>query len=82
MALYAVDVICPKCGKKHCMIGGLVLHGGPTKAGSLAKLYGNRQLVPDLARFLDEKVWCDTQGGYVSQPDRAKVFLRPMGAEE
>jgi hypothetical protein len=79
MNFYAVDTICPRCGERHLMIGGLMLEGGPTQAGSLAELYGNRQLMPNLARLLIDEVWCDTQGGYVSQPDRARADVVWIG---
>jgi hypothetical protein len=82
MNFYAVDIICPKCGERHLMIRSLMLEGGPTKAGSLAELSGNQPLVPNLARLLNEGVWCETEGGYVSQPDRALAFLRPLRVQE
>ena len=77
MDFYAVDIICLKCGERHLVTSGLMLEGGPTKAGSLAKLYGNQPLVPNVAPFLRDKVWCETEGGWVNQPDREKVFLTP-----
>jgi hypothetical protein len=52
------------------------------RTGDLAELHGNQPFAPNLARLLDDLVWCETQGGYVNQPDRAKVLLRPLGVQE
>ena len=75
---YIVDILCPECGQRHPVSGDFRLVDGPTEAGSLAELYEGRALPARLVGLLQDLVWCDETGEWVSQQDLRRVFLRPL----
>jgi hypothetical protein len=76
MRLYIVDLRC-RCGQVHRVIKGLVLHGGPTEAGTVAELYGDGELPEALESLLNDLVRCTETGEWVELADRRRVHLRP-----
>ncbi len=83
MAIYNVDLDCPRCGTAHRVIGGLVgslmIENGPDRPGTIAELYEGRELPAVLVRLLNDKVWCETLGEYGLMDDPARVHLTPKG---
>ena len=50
---------------------------GPTEAGTVAELYGDRPLPVILVELLRTAQWCDQAGSYVPIGDPARLRLTP-----
>ena len=79
MRFYLVEMTCPRCGQLHRITSGLILEGGPTRAGSLAELYGTAPLPWGIMDTVESKVYCERDKQYTQPQDRRTVFLTPLG---
>ena len=67
MALYNVDLDCPRCGRRHEVYGGpglgLIIPNGPDRTGTTAELYAGQGLPAVLVTLITDTPWCDEVEG-------------------
>jgi hypothetical protein len=78
MSLYIVDIQCPKCNEVHRVSKRYRVPNGPTQPGTLADLYPDGKLPPELVLLLAKQVWCPIVRQHVNQTDHDQVFLTPL----
>ena len=78
MANYAVHVFCDDCGDVHPMGIAIELADGPAERASIGDIYGGRDLPPQIATLINNRVTCPRTRRLILQRDNNQVFLVPV----
>lgn len=77
MQTYEVHIQCEACGAVHAYESTVSLEEGPQTQESLAKVYGDRELPPQIHALRNSQIFCPTSRFWVTQRDRRRQFLVP-----
>lgn len=75
MSKYDVYVFCDECSVPHPT--GIVINidDGPRSRASIADLYANRNLPPEISQICNKQTICPKTGKSILQRDRSKIYL-------
>ena len=78
MAKYGIHVFCDECGKTHPMGISIELNDGPAEKASIGDTYSGRDLPPQVAKLVNNRIQCPETGELLVQKDNDQVFLVPL----
>lgn len=79
MAKYSVHFFCDECSETHPMRIAIHLDDGPAEKDSIGNVYAGRELPPEVANLVGNKMTCPNTGKPTSQANNNQVFLVPVG---
>jgi hypothetical protein len=78
MAKYSVHVFCDGCGDVHPMGIAIELPDGPANRASIGDVYQGRDLPPQIAALINNRIVCPQTKRWVLQRNNNQVFLVPI----
>jgi hypothetical protein len=78
MAKYSVHVFCDECGDVHPMSIVIELADGPADKASVGDTYQGRNLPPQIAALINNRIICPKTRRWILQRNNQQVFLVPV----
>jgi hypothetical protein len=80
MPAYEIFVHCKDCGGEHPILMRIHLDDGPDGKQSIAELFRDRAIPPQVAAITGHKVLCLKTGRYFKLENAADIFLVPSSS--